>query len=292
MKGTFRWIGAAVLAVAVLTLAAVALAQSGGTNRTIDVAPAESIQAAIDHAKPGDTIVVAPGVYHENLTVLTSDITLRGAGSGKGGTVLEPPANPHPSICTEFGEVNGICVTGFVDPKTREPGAPIKNVTVSGFAVRHFSRYGILLYDAINLTASGNETGFNHRYGIAAYALTGVRYLDNVSHDNVGGGLQIADAPKANAVLEGNRVYANAGQGGIGVFLRDASHGAVRNNRVEGNCVGIALVETRGDAPTRDWTVRGNTVRDNSLACAPPEEGGHRRSRASGSRCSAQATRA
>src|SRR5262249_55531645 len=125
-----------------------------------------------------------------------------------------------------------------------------------------------------NLTVSGNETGFNHRYGIGAYALTGVRYLDNVSHDNVGGGLQIGDAPRANAVLEGNRVYANAGQGGIGVFLRDASHGAVRDNEVEGICAGIALVETRGGAPTRDWAVKDNTVRDNSLACAPPEEGG------------------
>jgi nitrous oxidase accessory protein NosD len=277
MNGKSRWIGgsAAVVAAVVVSVAAVAVA-SGRTAKdtTIEVAAGQSIQQALDRAKPGDTVVVAPGVYHENLTILKSNITLRGAGSGKGGTVLEPAATPHPSICSEFGEVNGICVTGYVDPQTREPGAPIRNVTVSGISVRHFSRYGILLYNGSDYTVSNTESSFNHRYGIAAYSVSGVRYVDNAVHDNTGGGLQIGDAPKADAVLKGNHVYGNAGEGGIGVLLRDTAHGVVRDNRVEGNCIGIALLETDEDSPTRDWVARGNTVRDNSLACAPPEEGG------------------
>lgn len=286
MKDKYRWIGGSAIVVAAVLVLVAAVAGAPGrgdgsrtagtraSGKTIEVAAGQSIQRALDRARPGDTVVVAPGVFDENLTILESNITLRGAGPTKGGTVLEPPATPHPSVCTEFGEVNGICVTGYVDPKTREPGAPIRNVEVSGFLVTHFSRYGILLYNAFDLTVSENETSFNHRYGIGGYDLSGVRYLDNVSHDNVGGGLQIGDSPRAKAVLKGNRVYANAGQGGIGIFLRDASHGVVRDNRVEGNCVGIAFVETGQPAPTGDWVTRDNTVRDNTLACPPPEEGG------------------
>ena len=54
----------------------------------------ESIQTAIDHARPGDTIRVAAGEFRENLTITTDGITLRGAGSGRDGTVLTPPSDP------------------------------------------------------------------------------------------------------------------------------------------------------------------------------------------------------
>ena len=87
--------GAALVACA-LGLSALAF---GGTwtnegARTIEVGPGESIQAAIDRARPGDTVDVAAGVYRENLTITTDGITLHGAGASAGGTVLEPPSTP------------------------------------------------------------------------------------------------------------------------------------------------------------------------------------------------------
>ncbi len=40
--------------------------------------PEERIQDAIDAARPGDTVAVMPGVYHETLTLDLSGITLAG----------------------------------------------------------------------------------------------------------------------------------------------------------------------------------------------------------------------
>ncbi|MBO0915661.1 hypothetical protein J1C73_15550, partial [Streptomyces laculatispora] len=51
------------------------------------VYPGQSIQAAVDSAKPGDTIVVRPGTYRESVLISTPGLTLRGSGDR---TVIVP----------------------------------------------------------------------------------------------------------------------------------------------------------------------------------------------------------
>jgi len=50
--------------------------------QTFHVAPRESIQAAIDRARPGDTVEVKPGVYRQALVIDVPGITLRGIARG------------------------------------------------------------------------------------------------------------------------------------------------------------------------------------------------------------------
>ena len=54
-----------------------------------DIVVRSSIQAAVDAADPGDTVVVPPGRYHESVTIAKSGITIRGSR----GAVLDAPGS-------------------------------------------------------------------------------------------------------------------------------------------------------------------------------------------------------
>src|SRR5262245_22951117 len=58
----------------------VGFASPAGAAGAIVVRPGQSIQAAIDAASPGTTIVVKRGTYQENLVIRTDGIKLIGNG--------------------------------------------------------------------------------------------------------------------------------------------------------------------------------------------------------------------
>src|SRR2546421_11428070 len=124
MQRTSRMLAVA-FAVAALAMIAVAVPAQA---KTIDVMPGQSIQAAIDSASPGDTIVVHPGTYHENVLVNKNNVTLRGSGASSEGTVLLPPKNPPKG----FRGQNGIAVYKKVDFSKNKVIEKSRGVRVSG----------------------------------------------------------------------------------------------------------------------------------------------------------------
>ena len=164
-----------------LATAAVALAVAGPAGAaTHRVAAGERIQEAIDAAAPGDTIVVAPGHFHQNLTITKDGITLRGAGARETGTVisLRSPTTPSPCVDpSDPGSVHGICVLGEADFATGATGRPVDGVTIEDLIVEGFPAFGVFAFNASDLTVRDTIARNNSGYGISGFVLEGVRFL-------------------------------------------------------------------------------------------------------------------
>src|SRR5689334_5950261 len=100
-------------------------AASASASRTIVVRPGQSVQAAINRANPGDTVLLMPGVYHQSVHVRKDGITLRGTGNFSGGTVLVPPKVFPNTACNSFAGPTAICILAKkVDIKTGVVSTP------------------------------------------------------------------------------------------------------------------------------------------------------------------------
>jgi nitrous oxidase accessory protein NosD len=250
-----------VLAVLLGTLVAgISSAQAAGK---VVVGPGDSIQAAVDAARPGDTIVVT-GQHRENVAITTDGITLRGLGA-----VLEPAATPVQNACFDPStpaDVNGICILGDVNFDTGEVIREVRDVTVSGFTIRGFSE-GIVAVGAHNATFERNVAAGNAVYGITAFSSTGTRMLFNRASGSDEAGFYIGDSPAAGATLTGNESSGNL----FGILIRNAQHGKVVANSIHGNCAGVAVLADL-PGPAGLFHLAGNRISNNTKACAAGED--------------------
>jgi nitrous oxidase accessory protein NosD len=235
-----------------------------GGSKTHVVRPGESIQAAIDAARPGDTILVKPGTYAEALVVQTDNLALKGSP----GTVLTMPASSD-NICTQLAEgtVIGICVLGEIDFDTFQVIDPVERPRISGFTIRGFSDSGIIAFGTEDLRATRNRAEDNAGYGIFALLSTRPVLAYNKTTGNGDAGLYVGSNQDADAKVFGNTSWDNA----LGIFLRDVSHGTATGNTVFGNCTGILLL-ANAPGPVTDWKVRHNVVRANNKAGCGEED--------------------
>src|SRR5712691_6796539 len=227
--------------------------------KTIHVHPGQSIQAAVNKANPGDTIIVEPGTYQELVEIQTDGIHLRGSGASPDGTVLEPPAGNKTNDCSmgDPSANNGICVVGSF-----QGGAPVKDVTVSGIMVQNFPSIGIVGLNTETLTVAHSFAAGNGQYGIASFDGSHPRLLYNTATGAGEAGFYIGDQQDTEAFVSGNLAYGNA----IGSFIRNASHGRMSNNTWHDNCVGLLML-AGAPGPVTDWTVAGNQSYHNDMDC-------------------------
>jgi parallel beta-helix repeat protein len=232
------------------------------------VHPGESIQAALQAAPPGSTIIVEDGVYREAVTLTDDGMDVRASGA----VLLPPTTAPPPGPCDnpdDPGALTGFCVAGDVDFDTGAVADPIEDVRISGFTIRGFGANGVLVLGGEDVKVWHNELVDNGEYGAAAFFSTETVMTDNEASGSGEAGLYVGSSPDADAKVEDNVARDN----GIGIFIRDADEGRVRENLVEDNCVGIVFLDTGDPSGTAsDWRVRDNRVRENNRFCPPSED--------------------
>ena len=267
----------AVFAASLLLIAGASSAQAGGGHhgkghghgnqghgKKVIVGPGQSIQAAVDAAKPGTKIYVF-GKHQENVAITTDGISLIGVHA-----VLTPAETPTQNACLDPStpeDVNGICVLGDVDFDTGIVNREVKNVTITGFTIEGFSDSGIIAFGHTRRPSRGTWPTTTTSTASSRFSSTGTHMLFNRVSGGGEAGLYVGDSPNAGAKVFGNVSYDNL----FGILLRNAEHGTVAHNSFQGNCVGVVVLAD-APGPAGFFRIKGNSIKNNTKACPAGED--------------------
>jgi nitrous oxidase accessory protein len=254
-----------------LTAALVVATGSLAHAANIVVHAGESIQAAIDTAPPGATIVVEPGVYHESgatraVTVTKDGIRLIGRPRPGKPVVLERVGSQEHGIWVSPADTVG--AVDDEEPPCGVSNARLDGFTLRGFTVQGFEAFGVYLACVDHFTLRGNTSRDN-----GEYALFPVRSSHGRMTDNVGSGT-LSDSciyvgQDDDVVVEHN----TATDCQIGLQIENSTHIRFASNVAEGNTAGmiVDILNGRQVKVAADNVVARNVFRENNRPnSAPP----------------------
>jgi parallel beta-helix repeat protein len=235
-----------------------ASAPSAGAT-TYSVHRGQSIQQAVDAARPGDTIAIAPGTYRESVLVTTPGLTLRGAGAK---TVIMPATARATNTCAQAG--NGICVTGAA-------GKVVSRVTIRSLTLSGFKKNAVWASWTDRLTVQRVTAEKSGTWGIAQERSTRGVFRNNIARNNGDAGIFIANTTDREggatdtrgAVIAENKLTGNR----IGVTVRRVRNLSVRGNSMTGNCAGVFVVGDESKPAAGAMTIRHNKIYKNNKFC-------------------------
>ncbi|WP_018548398.1 right-handed parallel beta-helix repeat-containing protein [Streptomyces sp. LaPpAH-108] len=238
-------------------------APAAAAHQTLVVRPGQSIQKAVDAARPGDTVFVLAGTYHESVVVNKPWVTLRGAGER---TVVKPAATKTGKVantCAQHGD--GICVLG-----TKKKN--VEGVTVADLKVTGFGHAGVFGMATDTLTVRRVQAVKNKTWGIATERSVHSVIRQNEIRGNGDAGLFLANTineeggayDSGRTLVERNRLEDNR----LGMTVRRLRNLTVTGNTVSGNCGGIFVVGDENKPQGGNLTVSSNRVVENNKFCA------------------------
>jgi parallel beta-helix repeat protein len=234
----------------------------------------ESIQAAIDVAAPGDTILVEPGIYMEDSTsryglrIQTDNLRLIGKvkkGQGEDGKVRiiangdqETGIYAAPAGC-EYDQPEGSCA------------APdLQGFYVRGFSVEGYPKNGIQTRWVDGFEFVRNASVDNLNNGIYPTLSANGLVRNNVSYGSLDTAMWVAGSENVRVI--GNELFGSV----IGFEITVSNDVQVTQNQIYDNTVGIGLFHPNGagNPPLpvmADWIIEHNDVYGNNRANEAPE---------------------
>ncbi len=209
------------------------------------VQPGQSIQAAIDQARPGETIILARGTWEENLRIEKS-ITLRGAGPE--ATILKA-AQPGPPVVWVRGDVEvrleGLALQegrgGYVSPTLSSAGLFAQDgarVVLERVHIQNHAASGIYARDQAQVTLRDSLVADNARYGLELGGNVKTElHSSRIVQNKAGGGWLAEEAVFTADLCEISR------NNGPGIWARDSSVVRLFASRLEANAKNAVLAQ-------------------------------------------------
>jgi cytochrome c peroxidase len=242
------------------------------------VSPGESIQQAIDRARPGGTVMIRPGVYRETADAtnglnITRSIHLVGLSShgkkvvlensgGQKNAIVAVPADHtncmgcHSSLAPPFPRLAGV--------KSDPPSSTyaIKDLTISGITMKDFSNNGLFARSIDGFSFVDVHSVGNRNYGIFPVSSRNGIITRSSATGSDDSGIWVETS-------ENVKVTHNLVEGNVNGFeISNSQDILIANNEVRGNTVGIAaffLPDIFGVRPyARRYTIRDNHIHDNN----------------------------
>lgn len=180
-------------------------------NRTVQ--PGESIQEAVDAARPGDTIRVAAGVYHERVVVDRNDIRLLGSPDETGAwPVLDGRGQLADGIIASGNgfELGFFEIRNYTDNGVLVEG--VSGVHLHDLRTMDTGTYGLYPVQSTRVLVERVEAAGVNDAGIYAGQCVDVVIRDSTAYENVIG-IEVENT--VNAEVYGNHANHNA----LGIFI-------------------------------------------------------------------------